>query len=103
MLGAPESHILRYHLLPKSLDVLPTALVLTVRFAIFVESTLAFFGLAGDDTISWGTMLSWTFSDPLLFNRPVWPWLILPPALAIIVLILATLWISSELERRVLP
>lgn len=94
-LGAPGMHIVRQHLLPATLDVLPTKLILTVRFAVFAEATLAFLGLSSSGSVSWGAMLSWAFSDPLLFSRTVWPWLILPPTMAIMALILAALWISS--------
>jgi hypothetical protein len=44
-------------------------------------------------------MFSWAFADPLLFARPVWPWLVLPPTLAIAMLVLATLWVSEGAER----
>ncbi len=97
-LGATDARIVYHHLLPSTLNVLPTKLILTVRFAVFAEATLAFLGLAQSGTVSWGTMLSQAFSDPLLFSRPVWPWLVLPPCLAIMALILATTWLSSGLD-----
>ncbi len=96
-LGAPDFHVIRRHLLPATLGVLPTKLVLTVRFAVFAEATLAFLGLGTNDLMSWGMMLNWAFSDPLLFSRPVWPWLVLPPTLAIATFVLATVWASSGL------
>jgi len=40
-------------------------------------------------------MLNWAFADPLLFARPIWPWLVLPPTLAIAGLILATVWVGG--------
>ena len=43
-------------------------------------------------------MLSQAFNDPLLFTRPIWPWLVLPPALAIVALVLATVWLSRALD-----
>lgn len=98
-IGAPRSHIIRRHLLPATLDVLPTKLVLTVRFAVFAEATLAFLGLASSDQVSWGLMLNWAFADPLLFARPIWPWLVLPPTLAIGGLILATVWVSGGIGQ----
>ncbi len=94
-LGAADGHVIRRHLLPATIDVLPTKLVLTVRFAVFAETTLAFLGLGSADSISWGTMLHWALGDPLLFSRPVWPWLVVPPMLAIATLILATLWVGT--------
>ncbi len=98
--GASDLWIVRRHILPATLDVLPTKLALTLRFAIFAEATLAFLGLGASGSISWGTMMSWAFSDPLLFSRPVWPWLIFPPALAIVLLILSTVWIANGFTPR---
>lgn len=97
-IGASSAHILRRHLLPATLDVLPTKLILTVRFAVFTEATLAFLGLGDPSTVSCGTMLNHAFDDPLLFSRPVWPWLVLPPAAAIVLLVLGTVWFSQALE-----
>ena len=96
-LGARDRHLALRHILPATLDVLPAKLVLTVRFAVFAEATLAFLGLGTADTVSWGTMLNWAFADPLLFARPVWAWLVLPPALCIAALILATVWVARAL------
>ncbi len=94
-LGAPDGHVIRRHLLPATIDVLPTKLILTVRFAVFAEATLAFLGLGSAGSVSWGTMLHWAFGDPLVFSRPIWPWLVVPPMLAIVTLILATVWVGT--------
>ncbi len=96
-LGSTKARIARRHLLPATLGVLPTKLILTVRFAVFAEATLAFLDLAGSDSVSWGTMLSHAFNDPLLFSRPVWPWLLLPPMAAIMALILGATWLTTGL------
>ncbi len=94
-LGATHRHIAWRHLLPATLVVLPSKLVLTVRFAVFAESTLAFLGLASSDAHSWGRMLNLAFTDPMLFLRPEWPWLVLPPTIAIVLLLVATAWVSD--------
>ncbi len=99
-LGATPVHVLRRHLLPATLDVLPTKLILTVRFAVFTEATLAFLGLGDPSTISCGTMLNHAFDDPLLFSRPIWPWLVWPPAAAIVLLVLGTVGFSQALAGR---
>ena len=71
-LGGTSLHIARYHVFPATLELLPAKLVLTVRFAMVAEATLAFLGL-GDPTVrSWGTMLGWAFSDPLAFANESW-------------------------------
>lgn len=96
-IGGTSTYIIVHHLLPATLDALPTKLVLTVRYAVLAEATLAFLGLSGGNTISWGEMLNQAFRDPLLFSRDVWPWLIFPPTVAITALILATVWVGSGL------
>ncbi|MGH9173955.1 MAG: ABC transporter permease, partial [Vicinamibacterales bacterium] len=95
-LGATPRHIVWRHLLPATLGILPTKLVLTTRFAVFAEATLAFLGLGSTDALSWGRMLNAAFSDPLLFARPEWPWLVLPPTTAIVALLVATAWVSNR-------
>lgn len=99
-LGASPTRIAVRHLLPATRQLLPAKLVMTARYAIFTEATLAFLGL-GSGGVSWGTMLSWAFADPLLFARPIWPWLVLPPVLAIALLVQATLWMSEGLGHPV--
>ena len=103
VMGATRLHVALHHLLPATLDVLPTKLILTVRFAVFTEATLAFLGLGDPATVSCGTMLSHAFDDPLLFTRPVWPWLVLPPALAVAGLVLTTVALSRSFEAWLAP
>jgi ABC-type dipeptide/oligopeptide/nickel transport system permease subunit len=102
-MGATRLHVARRHLLPATLDVLPTKLILTVRFAVFTEATLAFLGLGDPATVSCGTILSHAFDDPLLFTRPIWPWIVLPPALAVAGLVLTTVALSRRLVARPAP
>lgn len=93
-LGASWPRIALVHVLPGTLSLLPAKLILTVRFAIFAEASLAFLGLGDPAAKSWGTMLGWAFSYPLLFAREVWLWWVLPPALSIVLVVLATTWFT---------
>jgi ABC-type dipeptide/oligopeptide/nickel transport system permease subunit len=45
-LGATPMRIAWVHVLPATLSLLPATLVLTLRYALFGEATLAFLGLA---------------------------------------------------------
>jgi len=98
-LGASPLRVALRHLLPGTLSLLPAKVVLTLRFAIFTEATLAFLGLGDPAANSWGTMLSWAFNDPLLFLGRAWVWWVLPPALAIVLVVLATTWLAVGLEH----
>jgi hypothetical protein len=75
---------------------LPAKLVLTVRFAIFAEATLAFLGLGDAADRSWGTMLGRAFADPTAFLNGSWTWWVLPPALGIVAVVLATTWLTTS-------
>jgi peptide/nickel transport system permease protein len=98
-LGARRSRVALVHVLPATLNLLPAKLVLTVRFAVFAEATLAFLGASDVSAPSWGAILGWAFTDPLLFNRAVWPWWVLPPTVGIMLLVLSTTWLATGLER----
>jgi ABC-type dipeptide/oligopeptide/nickel transport system permease subunit len=89
-LGASPTRIARVHILPATLLIFPAHLVLTLRFAVFTEATLAFVGLGDSSVASWGGMLAWAFANPLLFTSLAWTWLVLPPALGIGLLLVAT-------------
>lgn len=97
-MGASPQRIALVHVLPGTLSLLPAKLVLTFRFAIFTEATLAFLGLGDPSSASWGTTLNWAFNYPLLFLTNVWLWWVVPPALAIVFVVLTTTWLSTSLE-----
>ena len=94
-MGAIPLRIATVHVLPGTLSLLPTKVILTFRYAIFAEATLAFLGLGDSTEKSWGTMLSWAFNYPLLFIGRAWLWWALPPAIAIILVVLAATWLAS--------
>jgi peptide/nickel transport system permease protein len=97
-LGGTWPRTALHHVLPATLSLLPAQLVLTVRFAVFAEATLAFLGLGDAASVSWGTLLGWAFANPLLFTTPAWTWLVLPPAGGIALLILLAGWAGSRFE-----
>ena len=94
-LGGSSLRVAVYHVMPATLELLPAKLVLTVRFAIFAEATLAFLGLGDPSARSWGTMLGWAFRNPLAFVDGSWTWWVLPPALAIVAAVLSTTWLAT--------
>jgi ABC-type dipeptide/oligopeptide/nickel transport system permease component len=98
-LGAAPARVALTHIVPDTLSLVPATFVLTLRYAVLAEATLAFLGLGDPSAPSWGTELAWAFSDPLIFMRPVWVWCLLPPALSIALLVLAGTWIAPAVER----
>jgi peptide/nickel transport system permease protein len=94
-LGGSWLRVAVHHVMPATLELLPAKLVLTVRFAIFAEATLAFLGLGDPSARSWGTMLGWAFRNPVAFVDGSWTWWVLPPALAIVAAVLSTTWLAA--------
>ena len=94
-LGGTPLRVAVYHVVPATLELLPAKLVLTIRFAIFAEATLAFLGLGDPSARSWGTMLGWAFRNPVAFVDRSWTWWVLPPALGIVAAVLSTTWLAT--------
>jgi ABC-type dipeptide/oligopeptide/nickel transport system permease subunit len=98
-LGATPLRIALRHVAPATAELLPAKVVLTVRFAIFAEATLAFLGLGDPTARSWGTTLGWAFANPLVWASAAWTWWVLPPALAIVLAILGTTLLATSSDR----
>ena len=85
--GAPDSHILRRHIMPNVLPLIFANTVLLVAIAIFNEAFLDFFGLGDPTVVSWGTMLEDAYNRDA-FVGGAWWWIIAPGA-AIVIIVLA--------------
>ena len=72
--------------------------VLIVAIAILTETTLSFLGLGPDPTvnISWGTILEQAFGQGAAFSG-YW-WWIIPPGVAIVLLVLSFTMIGYALD-----
>lgn len=101
--GATTARIVRTCVLPEIAPVLWTKFLLTIRWAILMEATLALLGLGDPARVSWGTILSDAFAYPLLFVGRAWLWWALPPALSIAVVTLALALAGREFETVLNP
>lgn len=103
--GAPPWHLARRHLLPDSAPVLLAAGVGAVARAISTEAGVAFLGLSTGPA-SWGATIRAALDAPGLFSTPLWAWWLVPPALALVVLLLALVALGVAVDdegRRVQP
>ena len=84
---APDMRLLRREILP---NVLPTLIVffpLMIAIDMLTESALSFLGLGDPLSISWGTLLQFAFQGGAATSGQWW-WLV-PPGLAIVLVVLA--------------
>jgi peptide/nickel transport system permease protein len=100
-LGASSWHLVTRHILPNVGPLILANTVLTVAIAILSETTLAFLGLGDPLTISWGRILEFATNAGAAGSGQWW-WL-LPPGLAIVLVVLAFTLCGFALDEIVNP
>jgi len=95
--GASDLRIMFRHILPNVFPLVFANAVLTVAGAVLAEVTLDFLGLGDVTTISWGMMLHFALSNSAVY-RGAWWWL-LPPGVAIILLVMGFTLIGYSVEE----
>jgi peptide/nickel transport system permease protein len=96
-IGSSNWHIMRRHVLPNVMPLIFANLVLVVAIAILSETTLSFLGLGDPLNFSWGTMLHYAWVNGAA-GLPAW-WYIMPPGIAIILVVLAFTFIGTAYDE----
>jgi peptide/nickel transport system permease protein len=100
-LGASRRQTILWHILPHLTPLIAAVTVLTIAVGIFAETALAFLGLGDPNRPSWGTMIENAFTGTAT-SAGAW-WAILPPGLAVCVVIISCTVIGRSIERAVNP
>jgi peptide/nickel transport system permease protein len=100
-LGAGHGHVIRKHVLPAVMPLVMANTTLTVGSAIIAEATLSFLGLGDTSKQSWGTMLKLAL-DSGAATGGFW-WFILPPGVAIVIVVLAFTLVGRAFEAVINP
>ncbi|MRX50551.1 ABC transporter permease subunit [Paracoccus sp. S-4012] len=98
--GASHLHIILRHILPNVFRVVFLWITMSVAFAILTEASLSFIGLGDPSVVSWGQMLNTAFSSGNL--RTAW-WWVVPPSVALVMLISALYLIGRAFEEQTNP
>lgn len=101
--GARTAHVLRRHLIPDVALILVAGLVSAAGRAVMLEAGLAFLGLGDPSRASWGKVIRNSIEFSGLFYTDAWAWWLLPPMLAITVLLLGFTFLGVGLEQLVNP
>ena len=99
-LGASHRRIVFQHILPQVAPLLIATTVLTIAYAIFDESALAFLGV-GVPGVSWGTMLEHAFERTAM-TEGAW-WAFVPPGLAIGLVVVGCYLMGQAIEDALNP
>lgn len=100
-LGGGHGHVVFKHVLPSVLPLVFVNTTLAVGSAIVAESTLRFLGLGDTNEITWGGLLRSAGSSGAI-TYGAW-WYLLPPGVAIVLLVLAFTLVGRALETVLNP
>jgi peptide/nickel transport system permease protein len=96
VVGAGSRWIMARHILPNVVNLIVANAVLTFAGAVLTETTLSFIGLGDPSQPSWGQLLNQAQGDGAA-SIGAW-WVIVPPGVAIILVVLAFTLVGSALD-----
>ena len=98
--GAGRWYIIFRHIIPDLGPILIVSFIHRARMAVFMEAGLAFIGIADPLMISWGMMMHHALK---FYYLPVWKWWLLPPGIALSLLIMSFTFLGHSLEKIMEP
>lgn len=101
--GAGTWHVLRRHVLPAVSLLLVAELVFAAFRAVLLEAGLAFLGLGDPTRVSWGGMIRAAADYSGLFFTGAWAWWLLPPVVAVCLLLVGITFLGTGAEAWVNP
>jgi peptide/nickel transport system permease protein len=100
-LGARDGQLMARQVLPNVAPFILVSATLTVASAILSETTLTFLGLGNPTDVSWGSMINQAFNQGAITSG-AW-WYVLPPGLAILVVVLGFTLVGRAAENILNP
>ena len=100
-IGAGNRRLVFKHVLPQVAPLLIANTVLMIALAVFLETYIAFLGLGDPSTVSWGKLIENSFLGNAVLNN-AW-WAVVPPGLAVTVVILACTMVGQSMEDALNP
>lgn len=97
-LGGKPKYIILKHVLPPTLSIIVSQLIMMSSRAIMSEASMSFLGLGDPTHKSWGIILYYAQSRSA-FLTSAWIWWILPPGLMITLLSIAFSYVGNALEE----
>ena len=97
-MGAKNIYILTKHILRELFPMIIYRFILRFRSAILAEAALSFLGFGSPVAKSWGNMLFYAQAKNA-FLTDAWLWWLLPPGIALVILVFALVMISYYFEE----
>lgn len=100
LFGGGGVYVARRHLLPELAPILVSEFIANARLAVLIEVGLGFLGLADPSSRDWGTTLHAALVHPGIYFGTTWIWWVLPPAVALTLLIVGFTLVGMSFETR---
>ena len=101
--GAGTWHQLRRHVIPDLALLSVAEFIPAAGRAVGLQAGLAFFGVGDPAQPSWGAMIRDAIAFRGVFITEAWKWWLLPPVVALVLLILAITLLGTAAESRLSP
>lgn len=96
--GGSPFYVIRRHMLPTLGPIIASNFVYMAGTVVFVEAGLSFIGLGDPSAVTWGAEMNRAFASGQLAIGSTWVWWLLPPAIALALVILGFTFVGVGLE-----
>jgi peptide/nickel transport system permease protein len=101
--GAGTWYLVRRHFLPEVFPLTAAAMIRLSGRAIVAEAGLSFLGLGDPAARSWGQMMHNALSFPGIYHTKFWNWWLLPPWIALTLVVTSLALLARDLEKAADP
>jgi len=98
--GASNFMIIFHHILPNVIPIIFVEMNFIIGWAIISEASVSFVGFGDPRDMSWGKILNAAFLNGAVRYAPWW---VIPPGIAIVLLVISVFLISRGLEEIINP
>ena len=98
--GASDMTILYREIAPNVMPLAMVSIAFALAWAIITEASIGFLGFGDPNVISWGSIVYDAYASQMMYRAPWW---VIPPGVAIMVLVSAVYFVGRAYEQVVNP
>jgi peptide/nickel transport system permease protein len=98
--GAGDMTILYREIAPNVMPIALVSVAFALAWAIITEASIGFLGFGDPSVVSWGSIVYDAYSSQMMYRAPWW---VIPPGIAIMILVSAVYFVGRAYEEVVNP
>ncbi len=98
--GASDFDILYREITPNVMPLAVTSITFALAWAIITEASIGFLGFGDPNVFSWGSIIYDAYASQMMYRAPWW---VVPPGVAIMVLVTSVYFIGRAYEEVINP